>query len=235
MLKEFVEYLLEVTSPKTMTVNKQEYSTRPLHLLKNPTPDTIQVKSLSGLIDYIQSEFDGSVPLMIHVESPTRVKVFSQTNANEDREHVIQADAMLPEFRFDHFYNTEQINIKLQSCFVENEDRDVMLRVVGNIKEEGVKEAGDDGVSQAVTARTGVATVGNVKVPNPVLLAPRRTFVEVEQPESNFVFRMRSGPECALFEADGGEWKLHAMDNIAEYLSAALEEQIKAERIYIIS
>lgn len=235
MLKEFAEYLIKKGSTEVLEVNKQNYSTEPLHLVKKPTPLTIKVKNLAGLVDYIQSEFDGTEPLMIHVESPTKVRVFSQTNADEERDHVIQAEAMIPDFDFDRFYNTEEFNIKLQSCFVPNDDRDVMLKVVGNIREEGVQEFGDDGTSQAVTARTGVASVGNVVVPNPVKLAPRRTFVEVEQPKSDYVFRMRSGPTCALFEADGGAWKLEAMNSIADFLESSLAKQVEADRIHIIS
>jgi hypothetical protein len=52
-----------------------------------------------------------------------------------------------------------------------------MLKVVGNIQEDNVKSVSDDGTSQAVVARIGVASVGNVEVPNPVTLAPYRTFV----------------------------------------------------------
>ncbi|WP_093046518.1 hypothetical protein [Thalassobacillus cyri] len=238
MLKEAIKYLTELGEAKTLTVNKQEYSTQPLQLLKQPTPESIYVRSLSGLVEYLQSEFDGTEPAMIHVESPTSVKVFSQTNSNEEREHHIQAEAMIPKFSFDRFHDTEEFNIKLQSCFVKNEDRDIMLKIVGNIKEENVRTVGDDGTSQAVTAKTGIASVGSVKVPNPVNLAPRRTFVEVDQPESDFVFRMRSGansPECALFEADGGAWKIEAMRNVKEYLSHALAPQIEAESVYIIA
>ncbi len=50
--------------------------------------------------------------------------------------------------------------------------------------------------------------------------------VEVEQPESKFVFRMRKGvdgPEAALFEADGGAWKIEAMKRIKEYLEGQLQ------------
>lgn len=64
-------------------------------------------------------------------------------------------------------------------------------------------------------------------IPSPVRLKPYRTFTEVDQPESDFVFRMKEdkydGVQCALFEADGGAWKLHAMESIQEYL----EEQLK--------
>lgn len=42
-----------------------------------------------------------------------------------------------------------------------------MLKVVGNITEAQVKTIKDDGVSQAIVAKVGVATIGNVEVPNP--------------------------------------------------------------------
>ncbi|MED2748846.1 hypothetical protein P4307_32370, partial [Brevibacillus porteri] len=136
---------------------------------------------------------------------------------------------------FERYHDVENFNISLQSAFVPNSDRDLMLKLVGNVKEEAVNTIGDDGVSQSVVAKMGVATVGNVKVPNPVLLKPYRTFVEVEQPESNFIFRMRKGPECALFEADGGAWKLEAIDNIKEYLTAELAEEIESKKVFIIA
>ena len=47
------------------------------------------------------------------------------------------------------------------------------------------------------------------------------------QPESQFVFRMKEdkydGVQCALFEADGGAWKLKAMENIKEYFDRELD------------
>lgn len=46
---------------------------------------------------------------------------------------------------------------------------------------------------------------------------------------------MKSGPTCALFEADGGAWKLQAIQNIKDYLVAALEEEIKSEKVFIIA
>ena len=82
----------------------------------------------------------------------------------------------------------------------------------------------DNGVSQqTVTTAGGVVLVGTAPVPNPVTLAPYRTFREIEQPESLFVLRMRTGkdgekPTAALFEADGGSWKLEAIKRIAAYL-----------------
>lgn len=65
-------------------------------------------------------------------------------------------------------------------------------------------------------------------VPNPVKLKPYRTFLEVDQPVSEFIFRMKQdkydGVLCALFEADGGAWKMEATERIKKYLESELKE-----------
>jgi hypothetical protein len=235
MIKEAIQYIVGLGNTRIEKVGDQVYSTQPIHKVSLPTPNTIQVRSLSGLVEYLQSGFDGEEQLMIHVESPTDVSVFSSFNRDFNRKALIEAKAMIPGYSFERWYDAEEFNIKLQSVFVKNEDRDIMLKVVGNIKEEDVRTVGDNGVSQSVTAKVGVATVGQVEVPNPVALKPFRTFVEVDQPESDFIFRMQNGPRCALFEADGGAWKVQAMRNIKDYLQFALEEELKAGKLVIIA
>jgi hypothetical protein len=237
MIKAAIEYIVGLGNTKIEEVNGQQYSTERLHLIPEATPESLKVRSLSGLVEYLKSEFDEDEfdGKMIHVVSPTEVLVFSSYNQDYSRNEYIRAQAMLPEFSFDRFYSSEDFNIKLQSAFVKNEDRDIMLKVVGNIKEENVNTVGDDGVSQSVVAKTGVATVGNVLVPNPVVLKPYRTFVEVDQPESDFIFRMKNGPACALFEADGGAWKLAAMTNIKKFLQEELSAEIEKGQLVIIA
>lgn len=99
--------------------------------------------------------------------------------------------------------------------------RAVADRFAGTVTDGTITEYGDDGVSQKATVKRGVASREEKKVPSPCILRPYRTFHEVEQPASTFIFRMKSGsngPECALFEADGGAWKNQAMNNIRDYL-----------------
>lgn len=79
-----------------------------------------------------------------------------------------------------------------------------------------------------MTARSGIARVEEISVPNPVFLAPFRTFREITQPLSPFVLRMKQGregglPTVALFEADGGKWKLDAIQFIRDYLEGKIE------------
>lgn len=235
MIRDAFEYIVSLGNTRKEIIDGQVFTTQKMHLVPESTATSIHVRSLSGLVEYLQSDFDTEDPLMIHVISPTEVVVFDTLNRDFNRNELIKATAMIPSISFDRWYEAEDFNIKLQSVFVKNDDRDVMLKVVGNIKEEAVNTVGDDGVSQSVVAKTGVASVGNVLVPNPVLLKPFRTFVEVDQPASDFIFRMKSGPSCALFEADGGAWKVQAMKNIKDYLQIALEKEFESGKLVIIA
>jgi len=235
MIKEALKYLVCLGIPTITKIDGQQVSDRQLHVLKEPTANAIQVNSLSGLVEYLRSGFDTNQTLMVHVVSPTEVVAFNSVNSNCSRGQFVKAEAMVPSFCFDNFYDAESFNIKAQSCFVANEDKEIVLKVVGNITEDQVQTYSDDGISQSVTAKVGVANRATVVVPNPVALRPFRTFVEVEQPESSFVFRMKNGPACALFEADGGAWKLEAMQNIKAYLVESLNDEIFNEKVIIIA
>lgn len=84
----------------------------------------------------------------------------------------------------------------------------------------------------------GVASKADAMVPNPVDLTPFRTFMEVKQPSSKFVFRIsgEETPQFKLVEAEGGIWKYEAIANIKDYLLDGLgkmPEEIR-KRIVVI-
>lgn len=204
------------------------------HAIVSDTP--ININTLSGLVNYIQSNIERiDESLIVHIADETRIHLMGTLEIDGRRELLATANAIVPRFSFNSFMDTEEFNIALQSKFVLNEDRQILLQVVGNVSEENVKNTGDDGVSQAITINQGVASKADVKVPNPVILAPYRTFLEVEQPESQFIFRMKDGPRGAIFEADGGAWRNQAIVNIREYLKEQLSEEVEAKRITILA
>lgn len=218
-------------------VGGTSFVTRPVYDPPHePTPATLKLNTLTGLIDYVTKGADAVTGddngLMIHVVSERQVDVVSGLFGRFDQRRVYataSAEAVLSKssFNYGEFYDCELFVIKLLSLFEDFDGRAAVLRVVGNIKEENVRNTGDDGVTQTVTARSGIARVEEVAVPNPVHLAPFRTFREVTQPLSPFVLRMkgRDGglPTAALFEADGGKWKLDAIGFIREFLSTKIE------------
>ncbi|MFD3261893.1 hypothetical protein ACE3MQ_25155 [Paenibacillus lentus] len=237
IIKEALQYInsLALGNAEVKQVGGQIFSGKELALIPEPTASTLTVRSLSGLVDYLVNNYDNWGPVLLHVESPTDVKVVSGFNRDYRRDCLIRAEALLPTIPFERFLDVENFNILLQSCFVPTVDRDSILKIVGNLKEDNVKTTGDDGVSQTVTAKTGITTVADVVLPNPAELKPFRTFIDIPQPACSFVFRMQEGPRAGLFEADGGAWKLQAMASIKEYLVENLSEEIDNDFVTIIA
>lgn len=228
MEREAIEYLIEQGEKVNPIINLEQgtYSTKSLTRVKTATADTLNISTLTGIVDYIKGNTDKlQGDLLIQVKSYDEVRLYSPLNQDRERELYVQAQAILPDnIRYEMFLDTERFNIMLQSGFVDNEDKRIILKYTGLVQDEAVKTTGDDGVSQQVTVKTGVASVGQAIVPNPVTLAPYRTFIEIEQPESKFIFRMQEGPRAALFEADGGAWKNKAILSIKEFLTKELKD-----------
>lgn len=234
--QEALKYLVNLGEEKDPIVmlDQGTFTKASLSRVKEAKASVLTVSTLTGLVDYIKSDLD-KLPekLLIQVISPREVALYSPLNADREREQYISAKAILPDnVVYDRFIGTEQFNIMLQSAFVDVGTKSALLKYTGLIQDEAVKTTGDDGVSQQVTVKTGVASVGQAIVPNPVELAPYRTSPEVEQPISKFIFRMQEGPKAALYEADGGAWRNKAILSIKEYLQEELKE---LENIEIIA
>lgn len=228
------------SAAETVEIGGVEYSTTPLFDAREkvPEPDVLTFRSLSGLIDYVESNRDGLDPaeLSLHVVGPSRVDLIGTLKGyHNQRFRYAKASAVLPldgpgGFNFGHFYDLEEANIKIQSQFVDVGDRADVLKLIGRVTDEELHTRVDDGVTQEVTAKSGLSTVERTEVPNPVWLAPYRTFSEVTQPESPFISRLRkgrNGPEFALFEADGGSWRNDAMQSIADHLGSFVGDPVR--------
>jgi hypothetical protein len=221
--KSFLEKIEQMAEAKLHNLNGIDYATRQLHEIKQPTANELLAHTLTAVKDYFESLEGEMKSAVVHVFSHDYVAVKSKLDSiHRNREHYLAAGCIYKPFAFDTFISAERFNIALQSQFVNDTVTANILKITGNITSEAKHQTLDDGVSQTVTARTGIAKVENVVVPNPVILRPFRTFAEIEQPASQFIFRMKSGggemPSCALYEADGGAWKLAAIQCIKEWL-----------------
>ena len=142
---------------------------------------------------------------------------------------------LIPRIDFGRYISIEEFIIMLKSKFIMTEDLEKIVKIVGNISDENITNYNDDGVTQQVTTKTGIARLGEVPLPPKVKLKPYRTFTEVEQPESEFLLRAKKDCgriEFSLFEADGGAWKKEAIDNISKYLEEKLQN---VENIIILN
>ncbi len=235
------ELAARVPAPAKIEVNKVEHLVLPgpagegwkLADVPKPAPEPkpLTFGTLVGFVGYVIGNRDSleESKLMVHVVGPRRVELLEPlTGAFRQRPLLAAADLDVFEpkgFPFGQWLDMESFVIGLQASFVATEARDDLLRLIGNVKDEAVRQTSDDGVTQTVVAKQGAALVAEVPVPNPVTLAPYRTFREVEQPESRFILRLRSGgPTCALFEADGGAWKIQAANGVTAWLRDALRD-----------
>lgn len=234
MIKEALQYIIGLQQPRTEDINGKKYYFKdgaPMLVGGCHRCKEIQLSTLSSLVDYIKedmcADFQGDVPKMIvHIASETNVRLVTQFNSDMARWEVVDVNARVPEVALNRFMEQEAFIIQMQSMFLDTPDKAVVMKVAGNVEDRTVANYGDDGVSQKATVKTGLVTVEDVIVPNPVTLMPFRTFHEVEQQEIEFVFRMKNtqgGVSCALFEADGGAWKFRAVHEIADYLKEELK------------
>ncbi|WP_425152858.1 hypothetical protein [Candidatus Palauibacter sp.] len=233
---EAVAQLAVSAAGKTVEIDGVAYATAPLHDPRQPAPapDVLEMHSLTALVRYIAENRDGLSfeRCAVHVESPTSVSLVGPLSDGHYRQRFAYARATARPaadggFHFGAFLDLERFNIALQALFTGAGQRDDVIRFVGNIKSEQVRQQSDDGKTQSVEARTGIATVATVDVPNPVTLAPYRTFMEIPQVASPFVLRLReesSGIVAALFEADGGAWKEWTIGLIGKFLEDRLSQ-----------
>lgn len=194
---------------------------------KKPKAEPVKASTLSALVDYIGTcypEMKQHERMIVHIVSPTKVRLISCLDAERERETLFETNAEVSEFQFDKWYDQEGFMISLQSNFQTNEDLELVMRVAGNIERKNDQSYSDNGTTQVATMQVGVASKADVIVPNPVTLIPFRTFQEVPQPSSKFVFRMgdKEVPAFKIIEAEGGIWKNEAVQNIKNYLERML-------------
>ena len=242
MLKSLFEYVVGLSKANMVNIDGTVFTDKPLHLPELPAIETLHTDNLSSIVNFIKNAcdadlnyLDDTVQKIIHVEDAGKVNLYSSVcNECMDRQKFMTAEWAGNKFPFGQFMDAEKFNILLQTCFMETDDLKVIQQVVGNLRDEAVRNYGDDGVSQSVTIRTGIATVGQVRVPSPAKLRPYRTFLAVEQPASLFILRMREGGQCALFEADGGLWRETARQNIRNYFEYELEKMVSEHKVVIL-
>lgn len=239
MIQKAIDRILGLAKPEILEINGQTYTSSQVYLAKKPTPNPIAVHTLTALVDYLKADQDQIVSdnrlglirgLMIHVVDHLNVRVISQFDGvSAVRTEYLVATHEPVKFGFGQYMDQETFVIEVQSKFLDTASRKDILRIAGNLKSEHVRTIEDDGITQVASTRKGISLAQESIIPNPIILKPYRTFLEVEQPELPFVFRLRDArdnqpPVMALFEADGGQWKLDSVDLIRQWLNAQLPE-----------
>jgi hypothetical protein len=229
---DVVQAIKDSVKTEVITIDGRQFATRPVfdppELPDEPLPGTVQLHTLTGLVQFVQGfPEDGQIGF-IQVLNHQTVYVWGKVTGHK-KVRPLYAVAAVPDairrhsFKFGSYLSVEDFIIGIQTGFAPTGDRAALLALVGNLKDESVRTLADDGVTQTVTARQGVSLVGEVKVPNPVSLAPYRTFAEVDQPLTAFILRVQRGkegglPTVGLFETNDGQWEIGAIQKIQDFI-----------------
>lgn len=236
MLKEAIEKLVSLGENHIHEIKGETYTEKPLERVRPELdrPKSIDVNGLDSLVKLIQSEHEKvNTKIFVQVESYDRVEVFTTYGERFLRSYLYRAVSDTPDFRFgwrDH----ENAIIAIRSQFLQTEETSYLLNLLSRITVDNNVSSSDEGVTQSVEVKKGVSLAQKEIVKPRVKLCPFRTFLEVDQPESEFLLRLNERAEIGLFEADGGMWKLDAKANIAAYLERNLKELVMGGTVVVM-
>jgi len=245
MLKEAIEKIVSLATPEIYEIDGDTYTTKAMDRVAPHInqPKVIAFSSLDSIVAVIKAEINRAEitkPIFVNIDSHEHVKVFTTyryDNLARDDLYVAGADLPRP---FATWSGHDDAIIMLRSRFVPNNDVAYLLELLSRISSDDSVASEDNGVSQKVSATVGIALKGFENIRPRVLLAPYRTFLEVGQPESEFILRIKAGskddgtpPQIGIIEADGGAWKLTAKSNIANYFRANLADLVEQGSVVV--
>lgn len=229
---DFIQKIVELAPIDMEVLDGRCYADRKLFPVIPPVVEEMNVATLTGVSDYLNANPDQLelANMVAHVRGHNDVQVRSRLTGEWNQRYLFLHAFHEPKgFPFGKYLAIEDFIIHMQTHFVQDEATAAIVRLAGKLVQESNVTCSDDGLTQTVTARTGIARVAEVSVPNPVELAPFRTFLEIDQPASKFVLRLKksdTGPMAALFDADGGCWTLEAIRRIRNWLRANIPADV---------
>lgn len=218
----FIQKILEISNPTILHIGDRAFSTKQL-FKADPSLQSLSGITLSGLLKMLTPNVKDT---FIHVKSPTEVNLHEAVDKNLQYPLIYAAAPALPKVYFNERMEQEAFVIWLQSAFAPTPDLTRLLELVSQVTAGPVATVVDNGISQEVSTKAGVALKASVQCPPIVHLAPYRTFSEVSQVTSCFLFRVhqRDGnmPTFSLNDTQGDMWKVQAVKSISMFLEASL-------------
>lgn len=237
MLKAMIEKIEAMAAPKTFEVDGCVYANKDLQLVheKKCRPRSICVNGLDSIVQLVRNEYDHiGQQMFIQAKNHREVEVFTSLDSDEERFTLYCCTADTPRITMGQFMPYENAVIEMRSLYIPTPDTDYLLKLLSSVSSESKVTSSDNGVTQKVEAKSGIALSSMVEVKPRVCLRPFRTFVEVDQPESDFLLRISERGEIGLFPADGGVWKLEATRNVAKYFEEKLADLIERGIVVVI-
>ena len=236
MLAKMIDKIVSLKETKTFEIGGQTYADSQLTRIPPHVdrPECIEVSGLDGICKLIRTELAKlDTVVMVQAKAHNAVEVMTTYLGDFSRNMLYKAKADAPGLRTG-FRGREVALIELRSLFIPNEGTAYLLDLLSRMTDENSVTTRDNGVTQQVEAKQGVSLNMLVDIKPRVQLQPFRTFLEIAQPESEFLIRVDPQEGIGFFEADGGIWKLEAKKNIADYFLKNMGDLIDAGKVVVM-
>ena len=240
MIKDALQYLVGLKDNKTYEIEGVTFSDHELHEIAPIVyrRNGMCFGSLDAIVKMVRTELPEyedmiGLPVFIQVIDHLNVDVFTRADGQEERLYPYHATCRDVEFK-EGWRDQQTAIIEIKSRFLPTEDSNYLLSLISRLNSEQGVQSVDNGVSQTVTAKTGVSLMQTETVKPRLAMQPFRTFREVAQPESEFILRLDEKGRIGLFEADGGMWKIEAKLNIQRYFEGKLGDEIDGGRVVVM-
>lgn len=241
MLREAMEWISTREQGKLETIDERAYWTMPgkspLPIIP-PAPDSVTFSSLTGLAEYIEQDPDGIFdPLVVgpgaSVTDSPFIHIADESGWIEVhclsilkrpwlvRHHFARAIAKVPDCHPKLLGLSEMI-LTLRTHFASSRELNELLEVLcGIVVEDKTKQFTDDGLSQVVNVKSGVASIKHMPVPGFVQLIPLGGFAEVDMPKTDYILRLKKGheePQVTLAPVLSPDYALEYMSSVQRWL-----------------
>ena len=238
MIKEAMEWLSTIKQGKLEEIDGRKYWTMPGRQpepIRAPGPNGLTFSSLTGLADFVENDPDKasqfSSEAFVHVVDEVTVHyVTTITPPWQERYLLAQACAEKRQLAMYRKGLSEMI-LYIRTNFEEAGERTQLLDVLSAIvSDEKSQQFVDDGISQQVTVKSGVASLKRMDMPGQVCLIPLGGFGEISQPPVDYVLRLVKGreePEVILSPVVSPTYALDYMERIRAWLIENISRQVK--------
>ena len=213
MIKEALQYLVGLRENKTYEINGDTYSDNRLELVPKKIwrRSCMEVGSLDAIVKMIHAELRDykdtvGLPLYIQVDSYNSIEVVTRCDEQEQRMTPYSARCRDAEFK-EGWRDQQSAIIELRSRFLPTQDSEYLLNLISRINNEQGVQSTDNGVSQTVTAKSGVSLMTTETVKPRLAHSELSAKLSSRKANSSSVLMTKAESAFLKRTAGSGRWK----------------------------
>jgi len=243
MENNIVKNILDIAPANVHDLDGVKYTDKQLYKLPylskaSKNPSLLSLSTISGMLELLKKETKQITvdhkTIFVIVVSPHEINVTTTFRPNDievdkntflpygERPSLYIIRYKLPQISLNAFMPSDKAIIQLNALFEKTEERDELLAAISSIDRTDDNCIEDNGVSQTVTAKSGIALKSRAPFKPIWKLKPYRSFIEAPLAETPFLIRINESFQIGLFECDGGKWENDAKSNIVKHIEDKL-------------